>query len=75
MDLFDITIVFLQFFVLSFDKRFLTISTTISFTLLIDTMANKSKERATKKSPWQLKTAPGTSDYEMYKDEKMGNKF
>jgi hypothetical protein len=35
-------------------------------------MANKSKEGGTKEKPWQLKTPPGTSDYEMYKDEKEG---
>ena len=23
----------------------------------------------TKESPWQLKTPPGTSDYQMYRDE------
>ncbi len=38
-------------------------------------MANKSKERGTKESPWQLKTPPGTSDYEMYKDEKDGKQI
>ena len=27
------------------------------------------KGSGTKESPWKLKTAPGTSDYEMYKDE------
>lgn len=30
------------------------------------------KEKGTKDNPWKLKTPPGTSDYEMYKDEKDG---
>lgn len=30
------------------------------------------KEKGTKENPWKLKTPPGTSDYEMYKDEKDG---
>ena len=29
-------------------------------------------EKGTKEQPWKLKTPPGTSDYEMYKDEKEG---
>ncbi|TAE47831.1 MAG: hypothetical protein EAZ89_16735 [Bacteroidetes bacterium] len=29
-------------------------------------------EKGTKESPWQLKTPPLTSDYEMYRDEKDG---
>ncbi|MGZ3884859.1 MAG: DUF6855 family protein [Bacteroidia bacterium] len=28
--------------------------------------------KGTKESPWKLKTPPGTSDYELYKDEKDG---
>ena len=30
------------------------------------------KEKGTKESPWKLKTPPGTSEYEMYKDVKNG---
>ncbi|MBE2219586.1 MAG: hypothetical protein IAE90_15350 [Ignavibacteria bacterium] len=30
------------------------------------------KDKGTKESPWKLKTPPGTSDYEMYKDVKDG---
>jgi len=30
------------------------------------------KEKGTKDAPWKLKTPPGTSDYEMYKDVKDG---
>lgn len=30
------------------------------------------KEKGTKDNPWKLKTPPGTSEYEMYKDEKDG---
>ncbi len=30
------------------------------------------KEKGTKESPWKLKTPPGTSEYEMYKDVKDG---
>lgn len=29
-------------------------------------------EKGTKESPWKLKTPPGTSEYQMYKDEKDG---
>lgn len=29
----------------------------------------------TKENPWKLKTPPGTSDYEMYKDEKDGKEI
>ncbi|MGZ5501770.1 MAG: DUF6855 family protein, partial [Nitrososphaeraceae archaeon] len=29
----------------------------------------------TKENPWKLKTPPGTSDYEMYIDEKEGKKI
>lgn len=29
-------------------------------------------EKGTKENPWKLKTPPGTSDYEMYKDTKDG---
>jgi hypothetical protein len=35
-------------------------------------MAN---ELGTKENPWKLKTPPGTSDYEMYKDEKDGREI
>ena len=28
--------------------------------------------KGTKENPWKLKTPPGTSDYEMYKDTKDG---
>jgi hypothetical protein len=35
-------------------------------------MANES---GTKENPWKLKTPPGTSDYEMYKDEKDGREI
>jgi len=38
-------------------------------------MASKSKEQGTKETPWQLKTPPGTSNYEMYKDEKDGKEI
>ncbi|MFN2437610.1 MAG: DUF6855 family protein [Chitinophagaceae bacterium] len=38
-------------------------------------MANKSKDQGTKENPWKLKTPPGTSDYEMYKDEKDGKEI
>ncbi len=38
-------------------------------------MASKSKEQGTKENPWQLKTPPGTSNYEMYKDEKDGKEI
>jgi hypothetical protein len=31
------------------------------------------KEKGTKDDPWKLKTPPGTSEYEMYKDVKDGN--
>jgi len=30
------------------------------------------KEKGTKENPWKLKTPPGTSEYEMYKDLKDG---
>ncbi|MEP6597062.1 MAG: DUF6855 family protein [Ginsengibacter sp.] len=30
------------------------------------------KEKGTKENPWKLKTPPGTSEYEMYKDAKDG---
>jgi len=30
------------------------------------------KEKGTKENPWKLKTPPGTSEYEMYKDVKDG---
>ena len=33
------------------------------------------KENGTKENPWKLKTPPGTSDYEMYKDEKDGKEI
>ncbi len=33
------------------------------------------KEKGTKENPWKLKTPPGTSEYEMYKDEKDGNEI
>lgn len=33
------------------------------------------KEKGTKDNPWKLKTPPGTSDYEMYKDEKDGREI
>jgi hypothetical protein len=29
-------------------------------------------EKGTKENPWQLKTAPGTSEYTMYRDEEKG---
>jgi len=32
-------------------------------------------ESRTKENPWKLKTPPGTSDYEMYIDEKDGKKI
>lgn len=32
-------------------------------------------ESGTKQDPWKLKTPPGTSDYEMYKDEKDGREI
>ena len=32
-------------------------------------------EKGTKDNPWQLKTAPGTSDYTMYKAEKDGKEI
>ena len=32
-------------------------------------------ESRTKENPWKLKTPPGTSDYEMYVDEKEGKKI
>ncbi len=38
-------------------------------------MATKSTEHGTKEHPWKLKTPPGTSDYEMYKDEKDGKEI
>jgi len=38
-------------------------------------MASKSKEQGAKEDPWQLKTPPGTSNYEMYKDEKDGKEI
>ncbi len=31
--------------------------------------------KGTKESPWKLKTPPGTSEYEMYKDEKDGKEI
>ena len=31
--------------------------------------------KGTKENPWKLKTAPGTSEYEMYKDEKDGKEI
>lgn len=31
--------------------------------------------KGTKADPWKLKTPPGTSDYEMYKDEKDGKEI
>ncbi|HUM46907.1 MAG TPA: hypothetical protein PLD84_08265 [Chitinophagales bacterium] len=33
------------------------------------------KPQGTKENPWKLKTPPGTSDYEMYKDEKDGREI
>lgn len=33
------------------------------------------KPQGTKEDPWKLKTPPGTSDYEMYKDEKDGREI
>ena len=33
------------------------------------------KEAGTKEDPWKLKTPPGTSDYEMYKDVKEGKEI
>ena len=33
------------------------------------------KEKGTKENPWKLKTPPGTSDYEMYKDVKDGKEI
>ncbi len=33
------------------------------------------KGSGTKENPWQLKTAPGTSDFTMYKDEKDGKEI
>jgi len=38
-------------------------------------MATRSTEQGTKEHPWKLKTPPGTSDYEMYKDEKDGKEI
>ncbi len=38
-------------------------------------MATKSTGQGTKENPWQLKAPPGTSDYEMYKDEKEGKEI
>ncbi|MBN8681897.1 MAG: hypothetical protein J0L99_04570 [Chitinophagales bacterium] len=32
-------------------------------------------EQGTKQNPWQLKTAPGTAEYQMYMDEKEGHKI
>lgn len=29
-------------------------------------------EKGTKESPWQLKTAPGTAEYQMWRDEEKG---
>ena len=29
-------------------------------------------EYGTKENPWQLKTAPGTAEYTMYRDEEKG---
>ena len=34
-----------------------------------------SASTGTKENPWKLKTPPGTSDYEMYKDEKDGKEI
>ena len=33
------------------------------------------KEKGTKENPWKLKTPPGTSEYEMYKDVKDGKEI
>ncbi|MEO6168806.1 MAG: DUF6855 family protein [Chitinophagales bacterium] len=33
------------------------------------------RQQGTKENPWKLKTPPGTSDYEMYKDEKDGKEI
>jgi len=33
------------------------------------------KTAGTKENPWKLKTPPGTSEYEMYKDEKDGKEI
>ncbi len=33
------------------------------------------KEKGSKENPWKLKTPPGTSEYEMYKDEKDGKEI
>lgn len=38
-------------------------------------MPTTSGEQGTKESPWKLKTPPGTSEYEMYKDEKDGKEI
>ena len=38
-------------------------------------MATRSTEQGTKEHPWKLKTPPGTSDYEMHKDEKDGKEI
>ena len=32
-------------------------------------------ESGTRENPWKLKTPPGTSDYEVYKDEKDGKEI
>ena len=33
------------------------------------------KEKGTKEDPWKLKTPPGSSEYQMYKDEKDGKEI
>jgi hypothetical protein len=38
-------------------------------------MAKNTTEQGTKENPWNLKTPLGTSDYQMYKDEKDGKEI
>ena len=38
-------------------------------------MAKQTKTAGTKENPWKLKTPPGTSEYEMYKDTKDGKEI
>ncbi len=42
------------------------------FNLIYSKTLNMNTEVGTKENPWMLKTAPGTSEYQMYKSEKDG---
>lgn len=45
------------------------------FSLVIQNRKLNTMEKRTKDNPWKLKTPPGTSEYEMYMDEKDGKEI